>query len=93
MIIETGTVRELREGDVLDTTDGAVHSYTGHVVGRVYWCRYWQKAYIVLGICHLWGTCTGVSCLWEDDEITHHCTRLTLDGPEWRRDVELREVS
>lgn len=74
------------KGTVISVVDGERHEPTRHVVGAVYWCAYWQQAYIVQAIVSL-GYCTGVAVLWDDNDTGEHCTQLDYIRRDYRMEV------
>lgn len=77
-LINDGTVREVI----------ALPKFPLYVVGKVYWCSYWQKYYAVMETNYekhgRYQHLVSVTVQWEDGETGKHCT--ALDG---LRDYEL----
>jgi hypothetical protein len=61
-----------------DTSD--ILTETGHIIGATYRSTYWRKEYQVFSTADvLGGTDNGVQVLWEDGEVTSHCTPVGDD--------------
>lgn len=77
-LINNGTVKEVK----------ALPKYPLYVVGKTYWCGYWQKYYTVIEAsyekCGRYQHLRSVSVQWEDNEAGTHCTAL-----DNQRDYEL----
>lgn len=47
-----------------------------YVVGRTYWCNYWERWYRVLCVKFSGKNLDSVTVEWQDGSITTHCTNL-----------------
>jgi len=69
-LISNGTVKEVK----------SLPKCPLYIVGKIYWCGYWQKYYTVLDVdyekCGKYKHLRSVAVRWEDGEIGKHCTSL-----------------
>ena len=63
------------------------HFGGGHVVGKKYFCGYWNQVYTVLEIKEVPVLGWVVVCKWDDGKTNEHSTSL-----QPRRDYEVLEV-